>query len=168
MSKIRSSIPDDAGQIAAIYNHYVANTIATFEEDPVSVAQMRDRIESGSARYPWLVATRGQATVGYAYAGQWKSRSAYRNSVETTVYVAPTALRQGVGSELYSALLGELRHRRFHCALGLIALPNPASVALHENLGFSRVAELEEVGWKMGRWVDVGIWQLILSRDKSQ
>lgn len=162
MHKIRPSTPDDAGQISAIYNHYVVNTTATFEEQPVGVSEMRGRIEAGVARYPWLVAARDDTLAGYAYAGEWKPRSAYRMTVETTVYVAPADKRRGVGRDLYSLLVDELKRREFHCALGVIALPNPASIALHEKLGFRKVAELKEVGRKKGQWIDVGVWELLL------
>lgn len=100
---------------------------------------------------------------GYAYAAPWHERSAYRYSVETTVYVDPGQLRRGVGSRLYQSLLDELRRRDLRSALAVIALPNAASVALHERLGFARVGHLEAVGYKFERWVDVGFWQLLLS-----
>ncbi len=104
----------------------------------------------------------GGAVVGWAYATAWKARSAYRFSVETTVYVAASHQGRGIGAALYGALLGDLRGRELHSAVGGIALPNPASVALHEKLGFKKIAHFAEVGRKFDRWVDVGYWQLIL------
>ncbi len=159
---IRSATPDDAARIAAIYNHYVANTVISFEEEAVSESEMKARIARGLAAGPWLVAEVDGAVVGYAYAAPWSARTGYRNSVETTVYVALSHAGKGLGSELYRALIERLKSQGFHCALAVIALPNPGSVALHEKLGFRKVGELMEVGFKLGRWVNVGYWQLLL------
>lgn len=165
---IRTASPDDAGQIASIYNHYIEHTVVTFEEEPLESEDMRKRIEPGLASYPWLVAERDGQVAGYAYATRWKPRSAYRNTVETSVYISPGHFRQGLGEALYRDLLGRLREQGFHCALGGIALPNEASVSLHEKLGFRKVGELEQVGWKFGRWVNVGYWQLRLDPSRDQ
>jgi L-amino acid N-acyltransferase YncA len=100
--------------------------------------------------------------VGWAYATAWKSRSAYRFSVETTVYVAASHQRRGVGGALYRKLIEDLRARKLHSVVGGIALPNEGSVALHEKLGFRKIAHFAEVGRKLDRWIDVGYWQLIL------
>jgi phosphinothricin acetyltransferase len=100
--------------------------------------------------------------VGYAYAKPWRPRSAYRFSVETTIYIAPGYQRRGVGAALYRDLLAALRQLDVHAAVGGIALPNDASVALHERLGFKKVGQFVEIGFKLGRWVDVGYWELIL------
>ena len=156
---IRAATPDDAGQIASIYNHYIEHSVITFEEEPVADAVMQARIEQGLLKYPWLLAERDERVAGYAYATQWKPRSAYRNTVETSVYISPEHPRQGLGEALYRALIDVLREKGFHSALGGIALPNEASVALHEKLGFRKVGELEEVGRKFDRWVNVGYWQ---------
>ena len=159
---IRAASPRDAQRICNIYNHYVAETAITFEEQPVSSASMAQRISEGSASHPWLVLGRDGAIRGYAYAAPWHRRSAYRFSAETTVYVAREHQREGIGIALYRALIGRLKLAGFHCAIGTIALPNPASVALHERLGFVRAGTIEEVGCKFGRWVDVGYWKLLL------
>ena len=159
---IRPATPQDADQIAAIYNHYVENTICTFEEQSVSNADMRSRITRGITNYPWLAKEHGGRLLGYAYGSQWKSRIAYRLSVESSVYLAADQTGKGLGLDLYRSLIERLKQQEFHCALGGIALPNPASVALHEKLGFRKVGELQEVGWKMGRWVNVGYWELLL------
>jgi phosphinothricin acetyltransferase len=100
--------------------------------------------------------------VGYAYGSPWKQRSAYRFSVETTIYMAPSHTGRGIGTALYRSLLADVRALRFHCAVGCIALPNSASIALHENLGFEEIGRFREVGRKFDRWVDVGYWELIL------
>jgi L-amino acid N-acyltransferase YncA len=160
--KVRNCHAGDAGAITAAYNEYIRDTVITFEETPVSTDEMARRITDIGARYPWLVAEHGGAVVGWAYAGEWKARSAYRFSVETTVYVAAGQHGRGIGTALYEALLAELKARKLHSAVGIIALPNPASVALHEKLGFKKIGHFAEVGWKFGRWVDVGYWQLIL------
>jgi L-amino acid N-acyltransferase YncA len=159
---IRPAKAADAGAIAAIYNHYVRETVITFEETPVSDDEMARRMADVGARHPWLVAEQDGTVVGWAYATEWKTRSAYRFSVETTVYVAPTQQRRGLGIALYAPLIAELKARRLHSAVGGIALPNEASVALHEKLGFKKIAHFAEVGRKFERWVDVGYWQLIL------
>lgn len=159
---IRPVSSEDAAQIAAIYNHYVEHTVITFEETLVSAAEMGGRIETIATSYPYLVATDGDVVLGYAYATRWGTRRSYRLSVETSVYVAQERLRQGYGEQLYVALLARLKQRRFHCALGGIALPNDASVRLHEKLGFKKVGRFEEVGRKFERWIDVGYWELLL------
>ncbi len=158
---IRSATPGDAVAIASIYNHYIEESVVTFEVDQVSAAEMRSRIETGCATHPWLVAVDADSVLGYAYATQWKSRAAYRNTVETSVYVAREHHGNGVGERLYRELIERVAKQGFHAALGGIALPNPASVALHEKLGFRKVGELEQVGWKHDRWVNVGYWQRI-------
>jgi L-amino acid N-acyltransferase YncA len=159
---IRACTAADSAVIAAIYNHYVRETIITFEETPVTAAEMARRIGETMARFPWLVFEDGGAVVGWAYATAWKSRSAYRFSVESTVYVAASHQRRGIATALYGALLAELKERGFHSVVGGIALPNPASIALHEKLGFKKIAQFVEVGRKFDRWIDVGYWQLIL------
>lgn len=165
---LREAEAADAADIASIYNPYVEATIITFEEEPVSAAEMALRIEAvRSDGLPWLVAERGGRIVGYAYAAQWRGRVAYRFSTEVTVYVARDELRTGVGSRLYGELLPLLRSRGFHVAIGGISLPNDGSVSLHEHLGFEKVAHFKEVGFKLDRWIDVGYWQLLLQRARS-
>jgi phosphinothricin acetyltransferase len=159
---IRAATAADAAANAAIYNYYIENTAVTFEEDPLVVADMAQRIATITADYPWLVFERAARVLGYAYASRFHARSAYRFTVETTVYVAHDAHRGGIGSALYGVLLDRLRAQKLHSALGVIALPNEASVRLHEKLGFRKVGETEEVGWKFGRWINVGYWQLAL------
>lgn len=154
--------PSDAAAIAAIYNHYVATTVISMESDPVSADDMARRIaEVQASGLPWLVFMEDGAVLGYAYASKWRTRPGYRHAVESSVYVAPGERGRGLGQQLYRALLGRL-DGRFHCVIGGIALPNPASVALHERLGFRQVACFGEVGHKFGKWVDVGYWQLLL------
>jgi phosphinothricin acetyltransferase len=159
---IRAATADDAAAIAAIYNHYIKNTVITFEETPVSSAEMAKRIAAVSADYPWLLFERENAILGYAYAARFHARSAYRFTVEATVYVAHDARRGGIGRRLYGALLERLRTQGLHRVIGIIALPNEASVRLHEKCGFRKVGELEQVGWKFESWINVGYWELAL------
>lgn len=160
---IRPAQMSDATAVAGIYNHYVLNSIATFEEDPVSDEAMAARIQQTlSTGMPWLVATEADRILGYAYAGAWKARSAYRHSVEITVYLDAGATGTGLGTRLYEALFARLRELPVHLAIGGIALPNAASIALHERFGMHKVAHFREVGYKFGRWVDVAYWQLRL------
>jgi L-amino acid N-acyltransferase YncA len=159
---IRPATPADAAAVCRIYNPYVAGTIVTFETAPVDAGTMAARIRKVTAGHPWLAWEEDGELLGYAYGSRWKEREAYRFAVETTVYVAAQAVGRGIGAALYQALLPDLRDRGFHTALAGIALPNPASVALHEKLGFRRVAVLPQVGWKLERWVDVGYWALVL------
>jgi L-amino acid N-acyltransferase YncA len=157
---IRAARLRDAAAIAAIYNHYVETTIVTFEEKPVSVREMKARIKLVTANYPWLVAELLGNVVGYAYANKWKERAAYRHSTETTVYLDGSATGRGIGRALYTKLIGDLRALGCHAIIGGVALPNAASVGLHEAMGFKKVAHFHEVGRKFDRWIDVGYWQL--------
>ena len=162
MVMIRAAVAADAPRICEIYNHYVQTTVITFEEKAVTPPEMTQRIADVTATFPWLVYEAGGTILGYAYAAAWHKRSAYRYSVESTIYLAPDATRQGVGRQLYGMLIRELRAAGLHCMLGGIALPNEPSVALHEKLGFTKIGHIKEVGWKLDRWVDVGYWQLVL------
>jgi phosphinothricin acetyltransferase len=160
---LRSAEASDGMELARIYNHYVANTVVTFEEAAVSAEEMSARIAKVvAAGLPWLVAPADYGLSGYACAVPWKSRSAYRHSVEVTVYLDPGATGRGLGSALYRELFERLAARGSHALLGGISLPNEASVALHEKFGMRKVAHLLEVGYKFGRWIDVGYWQRLL------
>ena len=160
---IRPASPSDAAAVAAIYNHYVAKTTISFEEEDVTVAEMAQRIADVGAKLPWLVFEQDGAVLGYAYATPWRVRSAYRFSVESTVYVAPGHGGKGIGSALYRSLIGALREGGLQVVIGGIAQPNPASVALHESLGFEKVAHFRRVGRKFEQWIDVGYWELQLA-----
>jgi len=176
---IRAAAAADAEPITRIYNHYIAETNVTFETDPLPPSDIAQRIrEHDAASLPWLVAEvtgkRGVAQaadasgqiVGFASASDWKGRCAYRYSVEVTVYVDPERGGQGIGSHLYGHLLPALAKAGYHSAIGGIALPNEASIALHEKFGFVKVAHFREVGFKFDQWIDVGYWQLILKKDE--
>jgi len=160
---IRSATPADAEDLARIYNPFVANSNVTFEQEPVSGDEMVRRLqEVQAASLPWLVAQVGDEVAGFAFASQWKGRCAYRYSTEVTVYLDPAYSGRGIGSKLYGQLLPALKEAGMHTAMGGIALPNEASVALHEKFGFEKVAHFKEVGFKNDRWIDVGYWQLML------
>jgi phosphinothricin acetyltransferase len=160
---IRPVESSDSGAIADLYNFYVRDSIVTFEEEPVSAAEITRRVEGvRMAGLPWLIAEQSGQLLGYAYASPWKVRSAYRFSVEVTVYVAPEHAGRGIGSKLYSPLFPMLQARQIHSAIGGIALPNDASIALHEKFGLKKVAHFYEVGFKFNRWIDVGYWQRVL------
>jgi L-amino acid N-acyltransferase YncA len=160
--QVRTVRAGDAESIARIYNHYVAQTTITFEEAAVAVADMRQRLDDiAAANLPFLVADAGGDVIGYASAGKWKGRCAYRFSVEVSVYIDPAHGRKGVGSALYAELFPLLRDSGIHAVIGGIALPNQASVALHEKFGLTKVAHFREVGFKFERWIDVGYWQRV-------
>jgi phosphinothricin acetyltransferase len=153
----------DAAAIAGIYNHYVQNTIVTFEEDAVPVTEMAGRIaDTLAGGLPWLVWSENGTVLGYAYASKWKSRCSYRFSVESTIYLDQAATGRGIGTQLYTVLIAGLKQDNYHGIIGGVALPNEASVALHQKLGFQKVAQFKEVGWKFDKWIDVGYWELIL------
>lgn len=160
---IRPATAEDADAIAAIYNPFVVDTVVTFEEEPIAAADIAGRIrETHELKLPWLVVEQDRVVQGYACASRWKGRCSYRYSVETSIYLAPHATGRGTGRRLYGELLRQLRDRGMHVAIGGITLPNPASVALHEALGFRKVGHFAEVGFKFGQWLDVGYWQLTL------
>jgi phosphinothricin acetyltransferase len=160
---IRPVTSQDAAALATIYNYYVENTTITFEEAPIAPEIMNERVdEVAAAHLPWLVAEEGGKVVGYAHASKWKGRSAYRFTVESSAYLAPDAVSKGWGTKLYTALFAALREKSIHAVIGGIALPNPASVALHEKFGMKKVAQFSQVGFKFERWVDVGYWQTTL------
>ena len=161
--KIRTATIQDAQAICSIYNYYIENTVVTFEEEGVSAKEMAKRISTVSSKYPFLAAEHENTVIGYAYATEWKNRSAYRFSAEITIYLDHEMKGKGIGSLLFSALLDQLRKTNLHALVGGIALPNSASVALHEKYGFKKIAQFEEVGFKFNQWVDVGYWELKLS-----
>jgi L-amino acid N-acyltransferase YncA len=141
---------------------HVEGGATSFEEEAPGAEELADRIEAISASHPWLVAEGGGALAGFAYACRHRSRPAYRWAVDVSVYVDPSRQGRGVGRALYSALFEELRARGFRIACAGITLPNEASVALHEHLGFEPVGVYRSIGWKAGEWQDVGWWQLAL------
>ena len=160
---IRAATADDAEAIAAIYAPVVRDTTISFEWEPPSPAEMRVRIEKTIATHPWLVAVDDAGIVaGYVLAGKHREPASYQWSVNTSAYVRADVRGQGIGQRLYRALFEELAGLGFFRAFAGIALPNAASVALHERVGFRPLGVYEQVGFKHGAWRDVGWWQRTL------
>jgi phosphinothricin acetyltransferase len=158
--RIRRATAADAAAIASIYAPYVAATEISFETEPPDAAGMAARIAGGGDLHPWLVAEDAYGgLLGYAYACAFRARPAYRFTVETTVYVAGYAHCRGVGRSLYARLLPLLEAQGFTQAIAAITLPNDASRRLHEAFGFASAGTYRNVGWKLGRWRSVGLWQ---------
>ena len=160
---IRSAHPDDAAAIGAIYAPIVRDTAISFELDPPDEAEMRGRITRTLRTLPWLVGVDAQGAVcGYVYASKYRERAAYQWAVEVTAYVRADCRGRGIGRALYAELFRILAGLGYHQAVAGITLPNAASVALHEALGFAPVAHFPRVGYKLGAWRDVGYWQKAL------
>jgi L-amino acid N-acyltransferase YncA len=161
--RLRLAEAGDAAQIAAIYAPFCLETAISFETTAPDEATMRERIRTLIQRYPWLVAVSGTGDVlGYAYAGKHRERAAYRWSVDFTAYLAPEAKRRGIGTELYRALVKVCQALGYYRAFAGITLPNEASVRLHEKIGFQPIGVYRRVGFKLGKWHDVGWWSLDL------
>lgn len=163
MIDIRPAAPEDAAAIAAIYAPFVLGGTVSFESEAPDARQMRTRMAAGDGLFPWLVVTSGEGPeagiVGYAYANSFRARPAYRYVVEVSIYVAGDAQRMGAGRLLFDALIDTLRAQGFTQAIAVVTMPNEASIALHESVGFRKAGFFREIGFKMGRWVDVGYWQ---------
>jgi phosphinothricin acetyltransferase len=163
VSEIRLATAADAAAIAAIYAPYVRDTVVSFEAVPPAPDEMRRRVTAVLERWPWLVATEGDAVVGYAYASAHHERAAYRWSVDVTVYLEEARHRRGIGRALYTALFALVRAQGYRNAYAGITLPNAKSVGLHEAMGFRPVGVYQRVGFKHGAWHDVGYWSLELA-----
>lgn len=159
--RIRRARADDAAGCAALYAPFVTDTWVSFETEPPTASEMLRRIRDYGQSHGWLVAVKGTEVIGYAYGSPHRTRAAYGSSCDIAVYVAPAHARQGIGRALLSELLPMLKER-FHAAFAGIALPNDASIALHEACGFIPVGVYREVGWKMDGWRDVSWWQRLL------
>jgi L-amino acid N-acyltransferase YncA len=160
--QLRPATSADAGVCAAIYAPYVSDSWVSFEEVPPTVSEMAARIDDYGASHGWWIAEIDGRVAGYAYGSQHRTRGAYKSSCDVAVYVDPAFARRGVGRALYGALLPQLKEAGYHAAFGGIALPNTASIALHQACGFTPVGVYHEVGWKLGGWRDVGWWQRLL------
>lgn len=159
---IRLAAAADAEQICEIYAPIVRDTHISFEQDIPDVAEMAARIAKTMPRYPWLVCDIQGHVAGYAYASPFRRRKAYQWAAETTVYVHPDYKRRGVSRALYTSLIEVLREQGYCNAIGVIALPNDASIRAHEAVGFRKVGVLANMGYKAGAWHDTGWWQLEL------
>ncbi|WP_271299209.1 GNAT family N-acetyltransferase [Sphingomonas sp. CV7422] len=170
MIALRPATGDDAAAIAAIYAPHVLAGTVSFEVEAPDPHTMQARMARADGLYPWIVATTGAdqgGVLGYAYATRFSERDAYRWAVETTIYVADVAQRQGVGRLLYQGLIHTLRAQGFTQAIARIALPNNASITLHEQVGFRRAGVFRAIGHKHGQWIDVGYWQCMLAEPAS-
>lgn len=164
---IRLARPDDAAAMVTIYAPYVTDTVISFEMVPPDEAEMAQRLAKTLARFPWLVAMCDGDVAGYAYAGQHRERAAYQWSADVSVYVHKALRRRGIGRALYSPLFDILRAQGYYNIYAGIALPNPASVALHEAMGMTPVGVYRHVGYKAGMWHDVGWWEGVLQEPSA-
>lgn len=159
---IRPTMEADFPAIAELTNVFITTSAVHFAYEPVTTAEMREQWEQTREKYPWLTAECEGRFAGYAKASMWRSRTAYSWTAEAGIYMHADFRGRGMGRALYAALIEELRRRGFRSVIGGIALPNEASVKLHESLGFVSVGVVREAGYKMGRWHDVGFWQRVL------
>ena len=166
---IRLATEEDAAAVAAIYRSYVEDSCVSFEEVAPGPAEMARRIVGDvPGQHPWFVAEDNGQLLGYAASSPFRSRPAYRWIVESGIYLGPEAKGRGIGARLLSTLLDVLQRQGYVAAIGAIALPNDASVRLHEKLGFFHTGTYRRVGFKLGQWLDVGLWQKELApRDAS-
>jgi L-amino acid N-acyltransferase YncA len=160
--QIRQATPLDAERLCEIYNWYIQNTVITFELEPILSTEMSERLAQKLEKYDWLVGEYNQEIVGYAYAGSFRARAAYDHSTESSVYLDHTKTGQGFGMVLYGAMIDRCRELGFQELIGGVALPNDASVKLHERLGFQKIGVFPRVGFKFDRYIDVGFWQMSL------
>jgi len=161
---IRLAQAEDAAALAAIYAPYVTDTRISFEEVPPEPEEMARRIEGSTpGLYPWFVAENEGKVCGFASSSPFRQRPAYRWTVETGIYLSADACGQGIGPNLLSRLLDTLLRQGFVAAIGAITLPNAPSVILHDRLGFAQVGTYRRVGFKMGEWLDVGLWEKSLA-----
>jgi L-amino acid N-acyltransferase YncA len=162
-SIIRDASPEDGARYAEIYGPYVRETCVSFESDAPSPEEMAGRVaEKQGQGFAWLACEADGEIAGYAYFGPWRARAAYRNTVESAIYLDPRFQGRGLGRILYGALVERARAQGRRAMIGVIALPNGPSEALHEKMGFARVGVYREVGFKFGRWVDIASWELLL------
>ncbi|MCR6032975.1 GNAT family N-acetyltransferase [Nocardioides sp. zg-579] len=159
---VRPAVAADLPAIAAVYDHQVRTGVATFDLEPQGTAYWEQRLAGLGPGDHLLVAEEDGEVLGYAAASPYRPRPAYRHAREVSVHLADTARGRGVGSALYDDLLARLRADGVHTALAVVALPNPASRALHRRCGFEPVGVLREVGFKHERWIDTELWQLML------
>lgn len=162
---LRPARPDDASALAAIYNHHILHGTGTFEEQPVAVEDMSRRWSAIAARgWPWLVAERQGAVIGYAYAGIFRDRSAYRFTGEDSIYIHPDHLGGGIGRTLLAALLPASAEAGFQRIIAVIGdSANTGSIRLHESAGFDHCGKLDAAGFKFGRYLDVVFMQRMIA-----
>lgn len=164
---IRFADASDAAVIAALYAPYVEASAVSLEDAAPAAEEMAARIAGGGALYPWLVAEDERGIAGFASASRFRPRQGYRFTVETSVYVAQTRQRAGLGRALYTVLIDLLVRQGFTQAIAALTEPNQASSALHRVMGFRKCGIYGQVGWKLGRWWDVGLWQRELAPQRT-
>ena len=157
---IRKATLADTSALLEIYNYYVMHTTVTFDEVALSLNAFIEKLELILKDYPCIVFEDNNEILGFAYGSKFRPKPAYNYTVESTVYVKNGAHGKQIGSKLYTELIEQLKQRNFKSVLGVLTIPNPASVKLHEKFGFTQVAHLKEVGFKFDAWLDVGIFQL--------
>jgi phosphinothricin acetyltransferase len=167
MMMIRPVNTADAPAICGIYNYYIVHTAISFEEEPVSTAEMEGRIRTVSVKYPWFAWEEGGEILAYAYVNTWKERAAYRYAAELSIYVKNGKEGRGLGGKLMAHLLEAVKKTEIRALVSGITLPNERSVALHEKFGFQKIARFDQIGFKLDRWLDVGYWELIINRNKG-
>jgi len=153
---------NDTQQLLDIYNYYVLNSVATFDIEPLTFDFFSKKINRINKDYPFIVFEAKNEILGFAYGSRFRPKPAYNKTAEVTVYVKYDNHGKQIGSKLYKALITLLKQSHYHILLGVLTLPNEASVKLHEKFGFKQVANLEQVGFKFDKWHDVGFWQLVL------
>lgn len=157
---IRPVTIEDAQQLVDIYNYYVVHSIVTLDLLPFSIQDFEEKISAISSQFPFMVYEENDEVLGYAYANTFRTKPAYNKTVELTIYLKQNTLGKQIGKKMYSELIQELKTQNYHVLIGGLTLPNDASVKLHEVFGFEKVAHFKEVGYKFGKWHDVGFWQL--------
>ncbi len=160
MTTVRDFAQQDAAPANALTNWYIEHTAVHFATEPASDAAFEAMWRDGSRTHPWLAAEIDGTFAGYAKASVWRDRRAYQHTCETGIYIERGMEGKGVGLALYRELLPRLQAAGFHAVIGGMTLPNPASAALHERAGFTKVAHFSQVGRKFDQWHDVGFWQL--------
>lgn len=159
---IRKVQPADVPQITAIYNYYITNSTATFDETPYTEEHMAGIVNEISSRYPYYIYEENGQVAGYCYAHPWKERSAFRYAAESSVYVSPDFTNRGIGRDLMQTVIAECRRMGFHSLIACITVENEPSEAMHRSLGFRQVSMFDEVGFKFGRWLGIVDYELML------
>lgn len=165
--RLRSATPEDADGIQAVYAPIVRDTTISFEYEVPTVDEMRRRIVERVAKFPWIVAEKDGEILGYATAGTFRSRTAYDWSAESSIYLSPRGMGQGIARRLYAALHEILRLQGVRVVIAGIALPNDRSVRFHESFGYRPIAIMERIGFKFGTWCDLGFWRFDLDASDS-
>jgi L-amino acid N-acyltransferase YncA len=163
MTQIRLATPDDAAGILEIYAPYIENTSFTFETEVPSLEDFQQRIANYLINWPWLVCELDGMIAGYAYGAKYRERTAYQWCVESSIYIHDNFLKHKIGKALYESLMEILKRQGYRNVYAVINLPNDRSVQFHENCGFTYFATYEKVGYKLGKWKNVGWWQLIIN-----